>query len=216
MLSATYGAVMSRIFSDRTFPRRGLIALLQTSIVMGIFSATACGGGDAPIPGSGAVGARTCATDGDCAQPDPYCFSGVCVQCLSSNNCGGRQCGPNHQCVECTANTDCGGFTPYCNTTTFQCVQCVGPGNCGQGLTCNAATNRCELACTSDANCTQIAPHCSPTLGVCVGCVTDANCSGGAPYCDVQDGACVECLTDANCTGGNRGGGGTCRGFRCR
>lgn len=212
------GLVMLQHSPFSLFKRASLAA--QSFAFAGILAA-ACGTHDPleGIPPTSSNGAplRACASDGDCAQPDPYCLpgGGYCVQCMSTNNCGGRQCSPTtHQCVQCTTNAECGGPTPYCSATN-QCVECVGTGNCPMGLVCNTTTNRCAPGCTNDANCNPLAPYCSPGLGVCVGCLGDSNCRAGSPYCNTQSGACVECLTDANCANGN-GGGNTCRGFRCR
>jgi Cys-rich repeat protein len=195
-----------------SFSLRTLVSI-QSSVLIGIVVA-ACGSNDQMPPvNSNGMALKPCNGDGDCSVPTPYCYSNYCVECLSNNNCFGRQCSPNLlECVQCLSNTDCGGGAPYCNQKG-DCVQCVGDGNCPMGQRCSATTNRCVFACTTDANCTPIAPYCSPTLGTCVQCTTDANCGRDLPYCNTQVGACVGCLTDANCASS---GGGSCRGFRCR
>jgi hypothetical protein len=90
--------------------------------------------------GSGGAAGSTCASDGECAPPNPYCAPGVgvCVQCLADTNCGSRFCDPaTHACVDCFGDQHCGSPTPYCFVASGQCVECLADGNC-QGGNCDS------------------------------------------------------------------------------
>ncbi len=76
------------------------------------------------------VTVNQCATNADCAAPDPICDTGVTP----------------HACVQCLADSDCGSTTSgrVCDTTMDTCVDgCRGMGGngCPQGQTCSSMTN---------------------------------------------------------------------------
>ena len=105
---------------------------------------------------------RECCSNAQCTDPSkPFCSgNGVCVQCLSADNCPAppecknRVCNPNGTCGttdkqdgsscpdgrccsgicrvggQCCVNGDCPAAEPICNQTTFQCDCTTNPDSC--------------------------------------------------------------------------------------
>jgi hypothetical protein len=117
----------------------------------------------------------TCASDNDCTPSGMLCntFTNVCVNCLSS-----AQCGPSEDCLDgkcepytsCTSSLDCVGSTDgktVCHAPTERCVECVIDADCSGTDVC--FENRCECGnLDNDRNNCGVCGHYCPT-----------GCSGG-------------------------------------
>jgi hypothetical protein len=128
---------------------------------------------------------RGCALDVDCAPGGYRCAvdSGLCVQCLSPQDCPYSMAG--------------------CYALTDTCGACTGQADCPAGLTCGPTGN---CLCTTSTQCGGNAPVCvlSPAFGgqdagFC-GCVTNADCAAQEALC-VQvsfsaSGACIPPCSD--------------------
>jgi hypothetical protein len=166
----------------------------------GVDSAPAADGfsADAGADADGSVQPLPCSKTTDCADASktPLCDNdaGVCVQCLSMNDCGGNtpHCISN-VCIACGTNADCndggteGGmvcntFIPRCASTCTAVMNCMQSGQSG-GLYCNLSAGYC-VECTDDTYCATAATgkHCYLAAGVC-GCVMDADCPSVMPTC---------------------------------
>ncbi|MFO0758156.1 MAG: DUF11 domain-containing protein [Byssovorax sp.] len=139
-----------------------------------------------------------CATDAECSNPKPHCFTT-----------------PNpNVCVECFQDNQCGALKPTCNLVTNTCT-CVptGPEICGNNVDedCDGSLVNGCVGCSNDADCG------GPTSGqVCnPGGICGPGCRGmngnGCPnplVCSSVDatiGQCVECAKDADCGGPTSG-----------
>jgi len=176
-----------------------------------------------------APGVARCRESVECAAtPQPFCAPalGVCVQCLSDDQCAaGEVCNPNGSC-----EPGCRDERGRCELGFFckegsACVECrtdleCGPGRlcqrdacvpgcsaqhpvCPSGLSCDESQGRC-VTCTTNAQCTTPGlPVCNPATNTCVGCVMNGDCTTpGAPFCDPSTKTCVACVQDAQCPRG--------------
>ena len=151
-----------------------------------------------------------CETDSDCTNPDlPICHTAldpnVCVECISSTNCGGTTpvCDASYTCIACSSDGDCGGSTPACQPSGA-CGECSATNDTlctGTTPVCDIASGTC-IACADDNDCGGSTPACQPS-GACGECsaTNDTLCTGATPMCDVSAGVCVECLSSADCSG---------------
>lgn len=135
------------------------------------------------------------------------------VRCNKSADCGDAGapvCDPDGGvCVQCVSNNDCSGSTPHCLHST--CVSCTADADCSAGMVCNMHIPRCATQCTSGTDCN--GRPCATAYGYCVECLSDLDCTNAAlPYCDQPPaiGLCVGCRTNADCKGGTCG-----PSFRC-
>jgi hypothetical protein len=129
----------------------------------------------------GAPQVPRCAMQSDCTEGGtPLCDTeaGVCVECLTSN--------------------DCSGNTPHCLNGT--CVSCTTSADCSQGMVCNMHIPRCATECTDGTECS--GKPCATAYGYCVECLSNVDCTDTSlPYCFEPPayGVCVACFTDADC-----------------
>lgn len=108
---------------------------------------------------------RRCGTRcGSCGSDTPFCFgadkgeNGVCVRCLTNDDCGGGDCdSAKHTCKSACA-VSCGKATPYCYGD--KCVECYADTQCPCGGTCNLETNSCATSCNDGADC-PATDHCA-------------------------------------------------------
>jgi uncharacterized repeat protein (TIGR01451 family)/MYXO-CTERM domain-containing protein len=111
-----------------------------------------------------------CATNADCAAPDPICNTAVsphaCVQCLTDSDCGGAMSGK------------------VCDTTMDTCTDgCRGNGGngCPQGQTCSSTTDmigQCSTPSTSSGGGAGGAGASSSSAGSAAGGASSASSSG--------------------------------------
>ncbi len=115
---------------------------IQASGLLGAPLATYLTDGNGTAAGSPptVVFVDQCATNADCAAPDPICDTAVsphaCVQCLSDGDCGGMMSGV------------------VCDTTMDTCIAgCRGTGGngCPQGQTCSSTTSAIGTCSTPSA-----------------------------------------------------------------
>jgi hypothetical protein len=140
--------------------------------------------------------AANCQTDRRC---DPEL--GVCVQCITSADCGGAQpaCdSESGRCVECVDSTACSGATPVCDTAAQRCVGCLGDAECEPlGEVCLVEEQRC-VQCRTDAQCPVSGDDdervCHPVEHRCVECLDDDDCrlDPEKPRCSAE----LECDDD--------------------
>jgi Cys-rich repeat protein len=158
------------------------------------------GAGGAPAggasAGTGGSPPVSCASDGDCANPNPYCdtTARVCVRCLGDANCpNGETCNTTtHRCVECATSGDCPNTSPYCDADG-RCVDCLTHENCGGQ---NPGPGVPTMVCSPQHTCVP-------------GCTESSQCQspfGQANVCDTTTNECVQCLTNADCGGGGDAG----------
>jgi Cys-rich repeat protein len=173
-------------------------------------SGGASGVGGAPAGGGGAGGAAAggapagtggtppvpCSSDGDCANPNPYCDTAarVCVRCLGDANCPtGETCNTTtHRCVECATSGDCPNSSPYCDPDG-RCVDCLTHENCAPQ---NPGPGVPTMVCSPEHTCVP-------------GCTENSQCQGPfgqAQVCDTATNQCVQCVTSADCAGGGDAG----------
>jgi hypothetical protein len=128
-----------------------------------------------------------CSRSTDCASnaATPLCDpdAGVCVQCLSANDCtkGNALHCVNGYCIACSTDADCSDAGT-------------------QGMVCNRYIPRCASQCVNGTTCAPQGLICSLTDGYCVECTSDGYCSGVATgtYCYLPAGVCG-CRSDADC-----------------
>jgi MYXO-CTERM domain-containing protein len=127
----------------------------------------------------------------------------VCVQCLTSANCGATSATPvcvNQQCVACAGDRNTGP-APQCPTATRPA--------------CDAATGICRQCSGTDSTACAGTPTpvCSDSVGsfTCVECNVPGECGAGKPFC-VNHTCSNTCVSDAQCGGTTPkcGPGGTC------
>lgn len=166
---------------------------------------TPVGGGGPNAGGSSAGGASSgtggappvpCSTDGDCANPNPYCDTAarVCVRCLGDANCpNGETCNTTtHRCVQCATSGDCPNSSPYCDPDG-RCVDCLTHDNCAPQ---NPAPGSPTLVCSPQHTCVP-------------GCTENSQCQapfGQARVCDTTTNQCVQCVTNTDCAAGGDAG----------
>lgn len=159
-----------------------------------------------PVAGSAAPAEPACAMS--CGGETPLCDAarGVCVQCVTNDQCVARELPPlcdatSHRCVECVMSSDCDEALPLCDTDANTCVECLANTDCqGRGV-CDD-THHC-VACNSDQDCRDPnMAHCDPDTHGCVGCDDDRQCShlANRTVCDMADSRCVQCNRDHETT----------------
>ena len=146
-----------------------------------------------------------------CGGSTPHCKLGICVECLSDNDCAGQNETCDSNTWTCVGAGGCGGNTPYLNEQTGECVQCLSNDHCG-GDTCNPQTNMCEGDLC--ATCAAPYPACTQVNGeyYCVQCTDDSYCGAGGT-CNLETYSCEggtvtptdPCTSDADCDAGVSG-----------
>ncbi len=168
---------------------------------------------DAPpsdTPSDAPDGARRCTRDADCTAPSAgVCdvATGVCVQCLPSNDTcpRGQYCNPTTLlCADgCRNDDDCvlpttgdAGADPrrYCDVGRRVCLACRRDAECPSGLFC--AGGECTTACSATRPCAGGLTCCG---GACADTMTNrASCGACGRACDLpnavsvcREGACA-------------------------
>jgi hypothetical protein len=175
---------------------------------------TEAGGPDLRVPDA----PGTCAVDGDCTGSGrPFCVSGMCVACKTSNQCnndaGAPFCSAQNTCVSCAAATGdggvCSGAAPMCDPGSGRCLECVHNSDCPTAAKAFCVANQCQ-GCS--------APGASAGGGVSDGGVRDGGrldaggidagvlgpCVGAKPVCATSGtllGQCVQCMDSGDCAG---------------
>jgi hypothetical protein len=129
--------------------------------------------------GCGAAKAAACgsldAGTSICVPGDAGPLAGMCVGCLTDNDCGTTP------------------QAPICNLTTGTCQGCdvAGTNACA---TKDAIKPVCATTATATATLAK---------GTCVGCLIDGDCRGTGssktPICNLSSNTCVPCTADADC-----------------
>jgi hypothetical protein len=185
-----------------------------------------CDGDDVCDTGPGEC-TSSCSGENQCKSPKPICSGppgGLCVGCLSNDDCSGTTpqcntsrkecvpcvdnlpctnpvasvCSPSNRCVECTDDSTCRDENKrHCDPVGNSCVACLDSSQCTSrdNSRCNAL-HVCA-PCTDNGQCESDAPVCN--AGRCVGCVDDSTCVAGISVCDTTKGECVGCLSNAEC-----------------
>lgn len=141
----------------------------------------------------------TACTEGSCTTGLCDTFSGLCVECRDSVDCGAnRVCNTfTHLCTEpqqgCTSDGDCDGDT-RCDTIKGSCVDCLDNLDCPDGSACDQLTRTCEAqqGCVNDGDCAGAV--CDPDSRVCVECFVGAHCPSG--QCDSVSHTCLTACDD--------------------
>jgi hypothetical protein len=130
-----------------------------------------------------------CDTCPTLANPDQ---TGLCIQCITNDQCGGQVCTSENRCVDCTDSKQC-TEGKSCNPLLGLCVECTQHTDCGPGRSC--ILGNCVAQCTDDLGCP--GGHC--VNGACVECRSNVDCSNDL-WCD--GGRCrPQCIADGDCTG---------------
>lgn len=148
-----------------------------------------------------------CDDGGDCQRGACDLASGLCVDCLRTEDCGdGLVCNDfTNRCVEpvlgCTSDGECDGLR--CDTIKGACVECLSEGDCEGGALCDFITQACVLqqSCVTDGDCTDSV--CDPVGRTCVECYNPAHCASGV--CDSLSLTCVAGCEDDDATEPNGG-----------
>ena len=189
-------------------------------------------GGDTSMPddmGPGDMGPGDMGSDADpvacdpaCEAPTGICNEGVCVNCVTTEDCGPSLfCDPSsnicqpcyedshcpdgvcdvmlHQCVQCKENSHC--TDGVCDTTADVCVACLADTDCTDGRClvdpADSANNAC-VACLDLNDCTDPAASRCGASNTCEACVDDADCADISNRCSA--GVCVECTIATEAT----------------
>ncbi len=130
----------------------------------------------------------------ECA-PEEHNLDGLCVKCVSNNDCSGNTsvCDNNTgECVECTTNSHCSETNPVCSDEG-KCTTCTNNNQCGNGP-CDKSSGKC-VECLTDDDCPEM---CNPITKKCiekeVKCRTNDDCAskGEGYYCYMQNGVNCE------------------------
>ncbi|MBI5611225.1 MAG: hypothetical protein HY902_20295, partial [Deltaproteobacteria bacterium] len=84
----------------------------------------------------------TCASDKQCQAAGLVCdmVAGVCVQCLTGDDCGTGESCKAHKCLppptKCASTKDC-ALGLVCDKPNKVCVECITSDDCSKGLTCS-------------------------------------------------------------------------------
>ncbi len=90
-----------------------------------------------------------CTSNTQCAKVDPefpICDTeyGLCVECLTNNDCASSDYGPicdtmEGYCVECLTNNDCANseYGPICDEEEGMCIECLKDTDCDDGYKCS-------------------------------------------------------------------------------
>jgi hypothetical protein len=108
--------------------------------------------------------------------------NGVCVECLTADDCGGELCDAFGTCVECLTAADC----PDGEICSIEghCEQCVVNGDCPMGNVC--IDQECIAACATNDDCGGDTPLCEPVSSQCVECVANTDCADGETCIDFE------------------------------
>ena len=171
-------------------------------------------------PGSGNP-CTACSVDSDCSHisSTPYCNSGTCGACKTSDNSGclseiASKCtnsGSFYSCSACSVDADCNHLstTPYCNSGT--CGSCKASNNNGcltvaLSKCTNSGPNYFCTTCSVDSDCNHLSSTIYCNSGTCGLCSTSTNAgcnSVSTPKCSASYGstfACTTCSVDSDCT----------------
>lgn len=143
-----------------------------------------------------------CQSVDDCESGICDIGTGLCLECLSNEDCGnGLVCNQfTNRCVVaslgCTNDAECGDLR--CDTAKGACVDCLGASDCAAGAQCDIDTATCitPQGCGSDSDCSDSV--CDPNKSECVECYTAAHCASGV--CDTITSTCVIVCTDNDLT----------------
>lgn len=148
-----------------------------------------------------------CLEDKDCKENAPYCRSGICSACKTSNDCKDKN---RPLCTDagctCTQNSDCPGDTlPVCtndkDSKNPKRCGCSKDGDCGKKEYPVCLVDEQICGCSKDADCKDINyPQCYEKKCVVCRCPT---IQPKRPFClKKTDGSvvCAECLEDNECT----------------
>ena len=126
------------------------------------------------------VSIGSCTTNTDCPLNKPICDAGVCLQCVTNEDCGGNLICTNNQCTspQCTIDSNC-PLGQYC--TGGNCTAgCVNALNCPTGDLCQNGTCT-HVQCLSVTDCTA-GQICSNNNCVCpTPAITGVTVSGSWP-----------------------------------
>ncbi len=158
-------------------------------------------GGD---PGENKSPASYCRSDKDCKDADELCDTerSVCVECVTTTDCGENELCRRNDCVEvtpCSSSKHC-DFDEICSNQLGYCVGCEGDNDCGSGESCVYFS--CLPSCSSDKDCASVGMVCFSEHSVCVDCVQDRDCEDDQSCNEV--GECVErvcAASDVFCDG---------------
>ena len=159
-----------------------------------------------------------CSTNTDCTDPTlPICDAGVgkCVQCATSDECGGatpfcdkRPGTTFDQCVGCRyPGTDCPAESPICSNETNTCIQCLTNSDCGdpKNPICDQDLQVCVPCNAANPNtCSAPTSICDPDYRVCVECRNNGQCAAKDPLTPVcYNTTCVQCVSQTDCPQGS-------------
>ncbi|MGI5865150.1 MAG: hypothetical protein ACOX6T_24280, partial [Myxococcales bacterium] len=146
-----------------------------------------------------------------CKGSTPVCDKATlkCVTCTATEGCpSGLKCDTSTTssgvCVECLSSQDCTGGLPVCDPVKRSCVVCTATEGCAPGEICDLSSQygycRSPQRCTSSSQCSGSTPVCDLFSGTCKRCTATEGCTGGQ-RCDisVEQGACVDCLMNSDC-----------------
>lgn len=152
-------------------------------------------GGQANTDGSGGSATKpgkdtntTCQSDKACTAQDQICDPdrGVCVDCLSDDDCPKNAACRTGSCVgftPCKSSKDC-TVDQVCNAEIERCVECVTSRDCDSGALC--VNDSCVPSCSSDKDCRSLDQICNPDAGHCVECLGTNDCGKGQ-HCTAQN-----------------------------
>jgi hypothetical protein len=141
--------------------------------------------------------------DADGGPPIPCSQTSDCADAGATHLCE-REAGV---CVQCLSSTDCGGNTPHCKGNF--CIACATSADCNDGGTeggmiCNQFIPRCASPCATRTDCTQSGQtgqlYCNQTAGYCVECTDDTYCAvaTNGKHCFLAAGVCG-CQANSDC-----------------
>ncbi len=181
--------------------------------------------GCAGFVGCGGCGSgEVCSSYHCCPSGRPVWDGSVCVECLSSGDCGvSKPYCVSEKCVECLSDGDCSGSTPVCDLTSHvcvacpsdrpkwdgsECVECLSDADCGSGYACDLTSHTCvEKSCTPKSRDEACGTwQCGLASDGCGGTVSCGSCGTGYS-CDTTTHTCVESGGGGDDDGG---GGGSC------
>lgn len=128
---------------------------------------------------------------------------GVCVACISDENCGEGTCSASGQCVECESDDDCGfGACSPSGNCVFN-RECWADTDCNANEACDEEGQCVERDCNEDRDCINRFRNFDATCkeNKChAPCRTDAECNpfGGYQGFICHEGGCVEAGCESN------------------
>ncbi|MBM4320439.1 MAG: hypothetical protein FJ125_10880 [Deltaproteobacteria bacterium] len=119
-----------------------------------------------------------------CSDPNPFCYEGVCVQCLSNNDCPGQGSVCYHfSCFgdDFCQRINCPPDTTVCDADARACVEkgtCMRDEDCSGRRRCDVPHGVCynaDATCVTDAEC-PLTLTCDHERRLCRGCTGNGDC----------------------------------------